>query len=591
MPVSTETSIAGPYYPNGSTVDFPFAFKASSAGEVVAWDGDGNLISTALYTVTLDDDEGGMLTFGTAPESADYPVIYVVSDPNLTQTANFDNAGPSFNPAALTRAIDRAAIRDLKQQREIDRGFRVPFGETGFVLPLAADRANKFLSFLPSGAPLLSAGTGADIGLRTDLASTSGAALVSFRRAAGANLRTQTLDEYVEGGHLLPSQFSGTGEQQLTRAITEATASRNGGQGQTVLLPRGEIEVSSSFNIDNRVTLMGVNKRGSRLKAVAHSGPYMVTADNGTSSMFDNALERLTLDCNDIAGLGGVYSEAWQEGGGLRRVLIQKFRTVGASFQNGEGGAAVCLIEDSEIFGSTLGNTAGIVLNPTLSSNFTLRVVNTTITGGGNAGGAGEMPKGIHVMAGNLKVDTVHFEVCTSGVYVDGGGDVTLENVTGGGSTSLVTNLVEVASTFTGTLRMRGCRRNGATNLLKDNRSGGFGTISGYDTDITITSERDLGQGAIVASASIDGTGTPAVTKGFGIASITDNGTGDYTITLTRSAQAASDFTVFASTNQGAGNVRCDLNGVNTVRVRCFAADGTTATDVNELKILVLRVA
>ena len=100
-----------------------------------------------------------------------------------------------------------------------------------------------------------------------------------------------------------------------------------------------------------------------------------------------------------------------------------------------------------------------------------------------------------------------------------------------------------------------------------------------------------IGRGAIVASASIDGTGTPAVTKGFGIASITDNGTGDYTLTLTRSAQTASDFTVFASTNQGAGNVRCDLNGVNSVRIRCFAADGTTATDVNELKVLVMRVA
>lgn len=123
------------------------------------------------------------------------------------------------------------------------------------------------------------------------------------------------------------------------------------------------------------------------------------------------------------------------------------------------------------------------------------------------------------------------------------------------------------------------------------NRTGGFGTITGYDTDFFIRPEPDVGRGAIVASASIDGTGTPAVTKGFGVASITDNGTGDYTLTLTRSAQTASDFTVFASTNQGAGNVRCDLNGVNSVRIRCFAADGTTATDVNELKVLVMRVA
>lgn len=178
MPVSTESSIAGPYYPNGSTVDFSFAFKASSAGEVVAWDGDGNLISPALYSVTLDEDEGGMLTFGTAPESADYPVIYVVSDPEMTQTANFDNAGPSFNPAALTRAIDRAAIRDLKQQREIDRGLKVPFGEDPGTLPSSDERAGKFLAYDAYGYPVAASGTGTDAGLRTDLAQGNGHDLV-----------------------------------------------------------------------------------------------------------------------------------------------------------------------------------------------------------------------------------------------------------------------------------------------------------------------------------------------------------------------------------------------------------------------------
>jgi len=79
-----------------------------------------------------------------------------------------------------------------------------------------------------------------------ELQSATGASNVGYRLTAGANLRTQTLGEYVEGGHLMPSQFSGTDEQQLTRAIAEATASRNGGQGQTVLLPRGEIEVASN---------------------------------------------------------------------------------------------------------------------------------------------------------------------------------------------------------------------------------------------------------------------------------------------------------------------------------------------------------
>lgn len=180
MPVSSETSISGPFTPNGVTTSFAFDFKAASASEVVATDGDGNVISTALYSVTLDDDEGGTLTFGTAPEVSDYPEIYVLSEPELTQPSDFDNAGPSFNPAALTRAIDRAAIRDLKLNRDIGRALKLPFGEAAVTFPGVAERANKFLSFLPNGDVLMSSGTGADAGLRPDLASSTGGAMVGL---------------------------------------------------------------------------------------------------------------------------------------------------------------------------------------------------------------------------------------------------------------------------------------------------------------------------------------------------------------------------------------------------------------------------
>ncbi|AMU91618.1 hypothetical protein ATM17_21620 [Sphingopyxis macrogoltabida] len=166
------------------TTSFGFDFKATAAGEVIAVDQSGAPISAALYSVTLDSDEGGTLTFSVAPLLSDYSEIYVVGDPALTQPSDFDNAGPSFNPAALTKALDRAAARDLKQQREIDRGFKVPFGESGFMVPRADDRANAFLSFGPDGNPVMSSGTGADAGLRGDLGAAAdpgkGAALVWY---------------------------------------------------------------------------------------------------------------------------------------------------------------------------------------------------------------------------------------------------------------------------------------------------------------------------------------------------------------------------------------------------------------------------
>lgn len=152
MPVSTESSISGPYTPNGATTDFAFDFKAVSAAEVVALDQDGAAISTALYSVTLDDDEGGTLSFSVAPTLAEYTQIYVVGDPALTQPSDFDNAGPSFNPAALTRALDRAAVRDLKQQRELDRAPKVAIGAS----PLSIGTVTSGEFLVVAGTEILS---------------------------------------------------------------------------------------------------------------------------------------------------------------------------------------------------------------------------------------------------------------------------------------------------------------------------------------------------------------------------------------------------------------------------------------------------
>ena len=105
-----------------------------------------------------------------------------------------------------------------------------------------------------------------------------------------------------------------------------------------------------------------------------------------------------------------------------------------------------------------------------------------------------------------------------------------------------------------------------------------------------IWAKHEAALGAILASANIDGTRTPRITKGFGIASVQREGVGDYVVVTTRSTQTANDFSVFASTNNGTGNVRCDLIGVNSVRLRCFDATGNPV-DVNELKLLVVRVA
>lgn len=435
------------------------------------------------------------------------------------------------------------------------------------------------------------------------LAASGGAALVGNQLPAGSDLAIQPVSDFINNSVLMPSQFAGTPEQRLVRAMTEAGTARPT-IGQTVQIPRGIIPVSAPFNLNNRAMIKGVNRRGSVIQAdPAHSGPSMVTVINGTTSTFDNRLEELTLDCNEVASLSGVISSAWQEGGGLRDVLIQKFRGYGVDIVQTYGGVSALWMENSEFMGSPSGSLACIrVTDPSAVSSFILQMASLSLVGAGvvaapggepqQAAARAMMPVCIDIVNGSTTSVGVHVEVCERGFRLDGNGDHIIIGAKGsapnGVNNAGVGTLVEVAATFTGSLRMIGCRRNGSINLLKDLRTGGLGTIQ-YDTDVWITPDQPVGKGAIVASASIDGSGTPAVTKGFGIASITDNGTGDYTVTLTRSAQNSADFSVFASMNAN-GWVQCALNGVDSVRVKCFNGSGG-AIDVNELKILVVRVA
>lgn len=387
-------------------------------------------------------------------------------------------------------------------------------------------------------------------------------------------------------GALALSQFAGADEQRLLAALAEAGASRNGGLGQTVALPRGRLEVSAPFNTPDRVSLVGVNKRGSVIApSRGFGGDCLVTATRGRLSMFDNALERLTLDCNDVAGLSGVVADAWQEGGGLRSVLIEKFTARGVHIRNGYGGAAMTLIDNTEIMGSAViaANCGVYVEKVSATGNFVLNITNSTLSGSPGAA----MDHGVYLENDSLHATSVHFEEVRSGVYLDGGGHHVLANLTGA---STVTNLVEIAATFTGSLEMHGCARWGAANLLKDNRAGGLGTIA-YDTRVIIDREPPAAVGANVAGGNFNGAlRSPNIDRSFGVSRIVKTAAGDYTISLSRPGVDANSFSVIASTNTAGGTVTCALVGVGSVRLVSRTSSGVAA-DANEIKFLVTRVA
>lgn len=192
MTVPTTAAFTGPYFPNGVTTEYPFSFKVNSDSEVVVFfledDGTETIIPSANYTVALsvnDNVPGGTVTTA-APLPADLRPVFIALDPDFTQGTKFEDEG-AFNQSILNPTFDAGALRSIWLRSRISRAFLVPFGEQGITLPRAAERQNKFISFDAAGAPILSAGTGADGGLRTDLANrTIGPALIGV----GPNGRT-----------------------------------------------------------------------------------------------------------------------------------------------------------------------------------------------------------------------------------------------------------------------------------------------------------------------------------------------------------------------------------------------------------------
>lgn len=407
---------------------------------------------------------------------------------------------------------------------------------------------------------------------------------------AGTGTTTRTVQERLDdlpvsirdytGGEM---DNTGNGTAALQNALDAAALNPYNALGGEVALPNGTIILSSMLNLQNRVRVRGINKRGAHLKADAsHTGPAMFSVVNGTTSMFDNGLIDCYLDCNDVAGLSGVISDAWQEGGGARYCLIHKFRDYGIYLRNGYGGASLVEISACEIFGADVANVdAGIYVEQiSLVGNFMLKVTNTSITGGS---GSNIMDYGIYLEGDSLHAHVVHFEHVTSGIYIDGPGHHTLIGVTGGPN---VTNVIEIASTFTGTLTMRGCLRGPATNLVLDNRSGGYGAIA-YDTDIVIRQRPPVGRGETNSCGTFNGTAV-ATTNTFGVSGIVKNATGDYTITETN-ARPSAQAVVLASSNISGGSVTVTLISTTTFKIELFNSAGA-ASDANEIKFHCVRI-
>lgn len=230
MAIETTDSFSGPYFTNGATTVFPFTFKALSTTDIEVTL-DGVTVDPGSYSITINPGPGGSVNFVTPPAAGQE--LFVNLEPVFTQQITFEN-GAAWLAEPVNEVADRSAQRDIWLRDKVLRGLIFPRGEEGVEIPVAAARASRFFGFDAAGNLIFSFGTGADVGLREDLADEEiGGSLLAY--AAGLTVK-QMLDiqqvsvrRYGAVGNLDLDTDAGTDDTDAIQAAIDAVAAEGGG--------------------------------------------------------------------------------------------------------------------------------------------------------------------------------------------------------------------------------------------------------------------------------------------------------------------------------------------------------------------------
>lgn len=249
---------------NGVTTVFGYAFTLLDAADLVVTI---NGVVTSAYTVAgLGNANGGAITFTSPP--ANGAAIFLQRVIQLVRETEYQNNGDLQAPT-LNDDFDRLWMAVQGGAYDVSRALRVPETTAIPALPVAADRANKLLSFNASGLPVVSApveGTATDLAL--DLADASG----TTKGAAMIGLGSATLYPYGPTvGYLLSLiknvLVAGARGNGVTDDVTAIQAAINSlpATGGTVYFPRGTYRITSMVEITkDNVQLIG--ERGAVLR-------------------------------------------------------------------------------------------------------------------------------------------------------------------------------------------------------------------------------------------------------------------------------------------------------------------------------------
>ncbi len=248
--------------------------------------------------------------------------------------------------------------------------------------------------------------------------------------------------------------------------------------GGVVLIPHGIAGVTDTIEVPNRVTLRGVGRESSTIKALG-AFPVdtpLVQLGIGAGIAFHTRLEHLAVDCNSIATSTAIYSERINEQSGVFDVLAVNFKRHGIHIKAPASGnpAENYEIDDVELTMALTPAAGAVGLyidNPSISVPVRgLR--NITFNSYDNATTLTRTAMSLNGVEACV-VEGVHVEHVTTGVHIGpttASSALTLIGINGAAS---VTDLIRIGVNCAGNpMTLLGIVKNGGTNILVDEVKG-----------------------------------------------------------------------------------------------------------------------
>ncbi len=285
MPIGEQTTIAS-HTGNGVATVFAYSFGVLAADDIKVLV-DGVVVTTGFTVSGIGSRTGGTVTFSVAPTSgAD---ILIVREVVRKRDTDYQYSG-DLREEVLDDDLDRIWMTLQEDGELVDRGVRVPVGETLSELPAAASRVDKVLTFGSGGAIAL-----------VDVAAFSGGGVVELVPADGsiALVKLTTAVQNLINGAL----------QKSGGTMTAALVLNGDATADLQPLPRRQLRstVGSSFRS------LAASATGSSSSVSVSADEVVVRNASGDPALLTSVSLSIDSAASGVNGLdtGAVASNTW----------------------------------------------------------------------------------------------------------------------------------------------------------------------------------------------------------------------------------------------------------------------------------------